>query len=477
MSMISIKVSGTDHVKELAAALKLPTWLVEAVIIEYLPCRRFLEAEASILFDFERVTQQDFESVASPYILLSGITLFHNVTLDVLQTRMTRGIGGLPLSTLVEHPYLSIPQGKASASYIPMIFNPITAYDWKLSLTQYAVIYDRETEEVFQWKLIKLPGEASESYDAMLLGYNPELYTADQVRKLREIREKISHIFSEYEKAGDANSLVASQERLENCYQQIEKLWVPMRRAVLAYHEQNKSKPETTHGYTKDPPPTLTVYDQFDLQKIQQGTSRKRTFTVRTYIEPLFFRAAYRAYASAAEVKTKINGDTGTSSVIAEEIEAAAECIILSATCLEAYINGFVEDHIEKNDERNRIKRMEFTTKWLFVPAILGKPDCFNTSTQPFKNFAKLAQWRNDDLIHYKHEFQLPVPHESLGKVSKVYSICNADNSYMAIETVHEMVTRINEHLGFPIPAWVQVVKKFSSSWLDPIELPDRDAE
>jgi hypothetical protein len=82
--MISIKVSGSEHVKELAETLKLPDWLVEAVLIEYLPSRRFLEAGASILFDFERVTQQDVESVASPYILLSGVTLSHNVTSDVL---------------------------------------------------------------------------------------------------------------------------------------------------------------------------------------------------------------------------------------------------------------------------------------------------------------------------------------------------------------------------------------------------------
>jgi hypothetical protein len=316
---------------------------------------------------------------------------------------------GLPLSTLVEHPYLSIPEGKASPSYLPIIFNRITVFDWKLDLSHYSVIYDRKTEEIFQWNLVKLPAETTESYDADLMGYNPEIFTVDQLRELREIREKIFHFFSEYDEAGDANSLVSTRESLDSCYQEMEKLWVSMRRAVLAYHERNKSKTEAKRGYTKDSPPTLTVFDQFDLPKIQQGTSIKRTFTVRTYIEPLFFRAAHRASERATQIKAKINGGTGTSTLIAEEIEAAAESIILSAMCLEAYINGFVEDHIDKNDERNRVKRMEFTTKWLFVPAILGKPDCFNAGSQPFKKFAKLAQWRNDDLVHYKHEFQLPV--------------------------------------------------------------------
>ena len=473
--MISIKVSGSEHVKELAETLKLPDWLVEAVLIEYLPSRRFLEAGASILFDFERVTQQDVESVASPYILLSGVTLSHNVTSDVLRTRMTHGMVGLPVSTLTEHPYLTIPEGKASPFYIPIIFNPITVFDWKLDLSHYAVIYDRRAEEIFQWNLVKLPAETSESYDATLMGYNPEIFTVDQLGELRAIREKIYQIFSEYDEATDAKSLVSTRESLENCYQEMEKLWISMRQAVLVYHERNESKPEARRGYTEDPPPILTVFDQFDLPKIEQGASRKRTFRVRTYIEPLFYRAAYRASEKATKIKAKINGGRGTSTLIAEEIEASAESIIFSATCLEAYINGFVEDHIAKDKGRDRVKRMEFTAKWLFVPAILGKPDCFNAGHQPFQKFAKLAQWRNDDLIHYKHEFHLPVPLGSLGNVSKIYSICNADNSRLAVQTVREMIIKINEYLGFPIPVWVQEATNFSSNWLNQIGYTDRD--
>jgi len=476
--MVSIKVIGSEHVKELAITLNLPEWLVEAIIIEYLPCRRFFEADASILFDFERVTQQDVESIVSPYILLSGVMLSHNITRDVLQTRMLQAIvPSLPLSTLAEHPYLSIPEGKASSSYLPMVFNSISVADWKLELSYYAIIYDSKTDEIFQWNLVKLPAETSESYDASLMGYNPEIFTVDQLKELRRIRDKIFQFFSEQAHTVDADTLVSTRESLDRCYQELEELWVTMRQSVLAYHERNKSKPEARRGYTTDTPPILTVFDQFDLRKIEQDTSRKRTFTVRSYIEPLFFRAAYRASARATKVNAKINGSTNISLIIADEIEAAAESIILSAMCLEAYINGFIEDHIDKEEGRDRAKRMEFTTKWLFVPAILGKPNCFNPGHQPFQNFAKLAKWRNDDLAHYKHEFQLPVPLGNLGKVSKIYSICNAANSRMAVQTVREMVIRINECFGFPIPTWVQSSTIVSGSWLSPIEYTDGDTE
>jgi len=271
----------------------------------------------------------------------------------------------LPLSTLVEHPYLSIPEGKASPSYIPFIFNPITVFDWKLDLAQYAVIYDRKTEEIFQWNLVKLPAETFESFDASLMGYDPEIFTVDQLRELRGIREKIFQTFSKQADEADTSSLASTRDSLDSCYQELEKVWVSMRQVVLAYHASNKSKPEARRGYTKDPPPILTVFDQFDLLKIEQGTSRKRTITVRTYIEPLFFRAAHRASARATQIKAKINGAIGTSTLIAEEIESAAESIVLSAMCLEAYINGFIEDHIDKGKGRDRVKRMEFTIKWL----------------------------------------------------------------------------------------------------------------
>lgn len=113
---------------------------------------------------------------------------------------------------------------------------------------------------------------------------------------------------------------------------------------------------------------------------------------------------------------------------------------------------------------------MELTAKWLFVPAILGKPDCFDTGTQPFQDFANLIRWRNDDLAHYKHEFQSPKPLGNLGNVSKVYFICNADNSRLTVETVRRMIYRINKFLSFPVPSWIQETSS-AVNWLSPVDI------
>lgn len=122
--------------------------------------------------------------------------------------------------------------------------------------------------------------------------------------------------------------------------------------------------------------------------------------------------------------------------------------------CLEAYINGFVQDHIPHLAKY--IENIDIKAKWLSVPAFLGKPDCFKPNTHPFGYFVKLIQWRNNDLVHYKHKFSYPAPLGTLGTVSHLHSVCNADNSELAVRTVRQMIRELNTCLGFPLPAWIQ---------------------
>ena len=143
---------------------------------------------------------------------------------------------------------------------------------------------------------------------------------------------------------------------------------------------------------------------------------------------------------------------------IAAEIEAAAESIVLSAMCLEAYINGFAQDHLAQQWTQDT-ERVEAPVKWLIIPAMLGKRDCFTKGSQPYQDFMMLIRWRNE-LAHYKHEFYAPVQldkkkQETIVNVSRIYSFCNASNAKKGLETVRKMVGKINECLGFSIPRWV----------------------
>jgi len=468
---IKIGVTNLERGKEIAGILHLPEWLVEALIVEYLPCRRFLEADTSILLDFGHITVQDVKAIASPYITLSNISLIHNVKSQTMRERMAHGIAGLPLSTLAEHPHVTIPEGKVSPSYIPFIYNSLDVVDWKLDLNNFALVYNKEAGELFQWNLITLPMDTTESladFDPSLVGYNPAIFTREQHEALRSIRQAIFNTFSQQPNSSDGISLSHMRDSLKRSYEDLETLRASMRSAVLTYHEQHKGRREAKQGYTEEAPPLLTVFDQIALVKGDKSSSKGLTFKVRTFIEPLFFRSAYRAFLRAANARAKVNAGEINSTFIAEEIEAAAESITFSIMCLEAYINGFVEDYLDKWTDH--VKRMELKAKWLMVPAILGKPDCFDTGSQPFQDFTTLVRWRNDDLTHYKHEFHSPESLGKLGKVSKLYAICNADNSQMAIATVRKMIQRLNEFIGFVVPTWIQETSG-SVNWLTPGEI------
>ena len=89
-----------DRIGKIATTLQLPNWLVEALIIEYLPCRRFFEGIAVVLFDFGLVQADDVRALMLPAAVLGNLVLFHNVIHDVIARRMLSGFVGLPMSSV-----------------------------------------------------------------------------------------------------------------------------------------------------------------------------------------------------------------------------------------------------------------------------------------------------------------------------------------------------------------------------------------
>jgi hypothetical protein len=439
------EIRNRKHVKKLAEALDLPTWLLKAIIVEYLPCRRFQGNTVTI--DYGLVTVEDVKSLAKPYVLLNGLALFHNVTTEVFSQRILSGIVGLPMVSLAKQEAFYMPEGKVSPHCLP---NPIRNSDedegdWKLGLHLFKKAVVVDDDGLYQWTVTT---NAMISADISQQWYESELFSRDELEELRRVNQAYRNV----DRGGF--SIEEMQQRLERVYTDLEAIHVKMRKTVLDYHLESKSKPETKVGYTEEAPPQLTLFDEFAIVKVKEGSSKKRRIKVRSYVEPVFFRAAYRATGRAREVRKSIDAGEIYPIPIAEEIEASAESIVLSAMCLEAYINGFVQDHLA--EQASYIERMELRAKWLLVPAILGKPDCFTHGSQPFENFRQLVTWRNDDLAHYKHEFRFPVRLGNLGTVSELHSICNADNSDLAIKTVREMIRQLNTCLGFPLPAWMQ---------------------
>ncbi len=438
----------TDNIKGLAGDLDLPEWLVEALIIEYLPCRRFLENDTLVLIDFNTITAQDISQIPKPYVILNGIFVVHNIAPNVLSDRKYVNLLRLPM--LAADEAIFVPQGKISPVYLVPEYSDIT--DWKMESGTFRTLIIEENS-MFQWKAIDdVPEDASQEQDTS------EVYSDDQLKAVNRIRDKFYANFAVGSFPADAAVSSKMREELKTLYEDLEILRVSMRQTVLEYHNLAKQKPEALSSYTEDPPPLTTIFDETIV--------KNGSFEIRSYIEPLFFRAAHRAAKRAENASVFVKGRAPSTLAISEEIEAAAESLVLSAMCLEAYINGFAQDHLSHIWTQD-VERMEAAIKWLIIPVMLGNPNCFSKDPQPYQDFMMLIRWRNNYLAHYKHKFQSPDLIKDVGAVSKIYAICNAENAKKAIDIVRRMIERLHESLNLQTPSWV----RNTGMWLSPVEI------
>jgi hypothetical protein len=332
--MVQFRVINAKRVEEIASVVNLPEWLVEGLIVEYLPCRRFLENDALVLLDFNLVTVQDVQQIKMPYVLLNGIVLVHNAISSVFKDRMIAGIANLPMTTSASSS-MYIPEGQVSPSYQLFLYEPIGEKDWKMELSIFTRAVVTNEDGIFQWSVT---GEALISADTSQKWYTSEIFSEEQLEALRRIHDEFYMDIGRQPFPTDEKALVMEKDRLENIYEELAAIKAKMRQTVLEYHNSTKQKPEARASYTEETPPNLTIFDE---AVVQDGS-----FKIRSYMEPLFFRAAYRASIRSENANIIVKAGESSTMAIGEEIEASAECIVLSAMCLEAYTNGFAQDHL-----------------------------------------------------------------------------------------------------------------------------------
>jgi hypothetical protein len=430
-------VVNESRLAELASALALPQWTVEGLAIEYLDCRRFFQDGHLVQFDFGMLEPTDFDSLTHPVVILQNCVLVHNVTKSVVSQRFLRGLVGGPIVP-IEQSNVLLPNGKVSPHCLPFQANAIDATDMKLGISPYAPVIDGA--DIFQWKLMCDPGEGPPQ--APGTWFSSPVLSTSAMRAMKDIHDDIYQCFQEPppETLREAKILRA---RLHRLYSELERVRQVLREEVIAYHNVNKESAESLSGYTEEDPLTITVFDEPQL-----GESNLR---VRSFVEPLFFRSAYRARQRALEASERAAQDADAAFWITEEVEASAESITLSAMCLEAYINGVMQERLPSVSAD--LEGMEIRAKWLATPLMLGHADCFDKGAMPFQAFTELVKWRNQ-LVHYKRSFDLPVE-QGGRRISKLHGICNAANAGQAVNTVERMVQRLCSRLGVGEPRWL----------------------
>jgi hypothetical protein len=434
MFVESIKEINRARTAELSRELALPHWLVEALIVEYLPCRRYFEGGAEVLFDFSQIEADTIRQIPRPAVVLSDVHLLHNIPSSVVPRHLWGELFGIPNATLGEQKLVE-PEGRVNPHHVPFSQSDDDfPRDWKHVLHDWAVVAD--SDGLYQWRVAE-----------------STVFSSEQLDELRHIHEEIICGVPSGEYPREGAALEECRARLAALYERLEAVRANMRATVVAFHTARKRAPEAAYGYTEEVPPTLTGFDQIGL--------RDNRLTIRTFVEPLFFRAAYQAMCRAQQAQEESIRDGATPAPLEDEIEASAACIILSVMCLEAYINGLIAENLPH--QIKELGRKGLQLKWLKVPNLLGKPDCFDRGTLPFQNFGQLVNWRND-LVHYKHEFAEPEEIHSGVRVSKIHNICNLSNAQTAVETVRVMIRRLCENLGETVPIWAR--QGFPEKWL-----------
>ena len=434
--MPTIGVINYDKIASLAETLQWPRWIVEAVAIEYLPCRRFVAEGNFILFDFSLLKADNFRQLSRPLVILQNITLFHNVTGSVLRQRMLRGLVGAPMAPIANSD-LILPHGKVNKRFQVMPLNAISAWDMKLGVDCSSVVIDGD--DLFQWRVKKDDSSAADRGDAW---FDSDVFSPPTLREMKSIHDGIYNTFRQ-----PYPTTPVEEEELRAVfgayYATLEETRQKLRAELISFHDSHKNSPAALAGCNDEEPLTITVFDEPTIQNGQ--------LQVRSFVEPIFFRSAMRAMQRAAKAAERGQDDAEAAYWIAEEIEAAAECITLSAMCLEAFINGLIRERFESISDD--LERTEVRTKWLAVPRMLGHHECFDKSAMPFQGFAKVVKWRNL-LVHYKHSFELPEDHAGR-RVSKLHKVCNATNAQTSVAAVEGMIQKLRAAMGMPPPRWL----------------------
>lgn len=423
-------IHGEERIKNISIRLELPTWWIQSVVIEYLPCRRFAENGKLWVFDFTIFPDKLISTIRKhQHVVIPQYILFQNIRPRDLAYRAPKLITG-ESKVLLDNIDL-IPEGIVNRSTFPFSGNPIDSWDPKLGFNEYAVVFDNGY--FYQWKIAQLY-----NIDNKSTWYKSDLFN---LLPLWKVYEKLTACLD--------NPTFEFKEKIEKLYVELEKARKPLRQKIWDYHIQHKVDHDTKRANVSEPP----LASFFDYIRVT-GSG----YETESHMEPLFYRAAIRNYSMAAEARKKQKDPESKNEAIIDEIEYSAMCIISATSCLESYINYVIQKYLPEEssifDETSSHRQ-----KWLWVPAALDLPSKFHATLPPYKLFSDLVQWRNK-AIHHTPQFTKVKIHKSSsykGSVSHTYSIFNVENAKVALDAVRKMISKLSEGGKIPLPKWFTI--------------------
>jgi hypothetical protein len=162
-----------------------------------------------------------------------------------------------------------------------------------------------------------------------------------------------------------------------------------------------------------------------------------------------------------------LHGKLPESKTFSPAIAFPLAVVILSLSCLEAYLNEFLALHEHADQQKwgatiSELQRANLQAKWALAAQLLAG-NSFDKGAEPYQSFSLLLALRNE-LVHYDPEF-LPIgtfPSRKIESLSSKFpfvfpgrtvwtaQVLNPECARWACRTVRAMIRKFHELVGGP---------------------------
>ena len=129
------------------------------------------------------------------------------------------------------------------------------------------------------------------------------------------------------------------------------------------------------------------------------------------------------------------------------EMREAIGAIVMSAACLEAYVNAVLIEELRCSEE---VLDRSLEGKWELAAETIGQP--FDKGLQPFQDLNWLAGERNY-ILHYKPAWKEPVK-TARGRASEASARLSREAARRAVQTCQALIIDLSEKRGEAPPRW-----------------------
>jgi hypothetical protein len=141
------------RISKVAGKFNLPTWWVQSVIVEYFPCRRFLENKSLWIFDFRIVDSKLIKTLPEKHVVIPEYYMVQNIRPEDFRQRLIlAAYGGSPIAEMNEKDIY--PEGILNATCFPVLGNPIDIWDPKINFNTHVIVLDDRS--FYQWKIAEV---------------------------------------------------------------------------------------------------------------------------------------------------------------------------------------------------------------------------------------------------------------------------------------------------------------------------------